>query len=87
MTGAVELIERLCAEEGLERKIRRPLRSWPGSTHWHWRRTSSNGTLEVTLWPEEGRIWLSVHANRVGPWTRETAIRLSQALEKEFGEL
>ena len=85
-TEVVQLVERLCDEEGLVLKTKRPLRTLPGSTHWHWRHEQSVGTLEVTLWPGGSIVWLSVHANRVGPWTRGTAIRLGRAIKKEFGK-
>ena len=85
LKGGVPLVERLCSEEGLEKKVRTELRTYPGSTHWHYSRKPSSGTLEITMWPEGARIWLSVHENREGPWTRETARRLAKALEKGLG--
>jgi hypothetical protein len=81
-TEADQIIERLCAEEGLTRKIKRTLESRPGYIHWHYKRDSESGTLEVSLWPKESRIWFSVHDNRKGSWTDECADRLVAAARR-----
>ena len=84
LKDADRLIERLCAEEGLERTVKRTLQFYPGSMHWHFRRRIEAGTLEVILWPGKRRIWLSVHANRTGQWTDKSVRRLQQAIEREL---
>lgn len=61
------LIERTVAEAGLLAD-RRELRSYPGATHWHIRRSGANGTLELTYWPMESRLWFAIHANRRAEW-------------------
>ena len=87
LKGAVRLVERLCAEEGLTRRVKRTMRAYPGSVHWHFGNGKSPGTLEVTYLREAARLWLSVHANREGPWTRATVRKLRLRMEKEFGNL
>jgi hypothetical protein len=82
LTGAAQTIERLCAGEGLIRKIKRTLKSRPGYVHWHYTKDSQPGTLEISLWPKESRIWFSVHDNRRGPWTDDYAARLAAATRR-----
>ncbi len=81
---ANRIIELLCKNEGLSMKMRGTLRSFPGSTHWHFNRRSEKGTLEVTLWPKESKIWFSIHDNRKGTWTDEVVDRLAKAARKAF---
>ncbi len=47
------------------------LRTFPGSLHWHLRRSGISGTLELTVWPAQRRIWMSRRANRDAPWIGE----------------
>ncbi|MEP7189028.1 MAG: hypothetical protein ABI901_07565 [Roseiflexaceae bacterium] len=61
------LIERTIAEAGLLAE-RHALRSYPGATHWHIRRLGTNGTLELTYWPTQSRLWFAIHANRRAEW-------------------
>jgi hypothetical protein len=82
----VRLIERLCAEEDLDRNVKRTSRTYPGSVHWHYGRRNSPGTLDVTFWPMGAKIWLSVHSNREANWTHGSIKRLSKAIEKELGK-
>jgi hypothetical protein len=77
-----QIIESLCTQQGLTRKIKSTLRSYPGSTHWHYKKGYERGTLEITLWPKESRIWLSIHDNRRGSWTDGSARRLATAISE-----
>src|SRR5262245_16202492 len=61
------LIERAVSDAGLLAE-RLELRSYPGATHWHIRRPGAKGTLELTYWPREGRLWFAIHANRRAEW-------------------
>ena len=80
---AVEkVIETLCTREGLSRKTKRTLRSHPGCAHWHYRMGRETGTLEITISPEESKIFFSVHDNRKGSWTYEYADRLAMATRR-----
>ena len=84
LKGADWIIRLLCKKEGLSMKTRGTLKSYPGSTHWHFNRRSEKGTLEVTLWPKESKIWFSIHDNRNGTWTDEVVDRLAVAARKAF---
>jgi len=66
-TALVALIERVVSAAGLLAD-RRELRGYPGATHWHIRRPGAKGTLELTYWPQAGRLWFAVHANRRAEW-------------------
>jgi hypothetical protein len=44
------------------------LASFPGCTHWHLKRNRERGVLEITLWPAQSRLWLSVQDGRKGAW-------------------
>jgi hypothetical protein len=61
------LIERAVADAGLLAS-RLELRGYPGATHWHIKRPGAKGTLELTYWPGQGRLWFAVHANRRAEW-------------------
>src|SRR5262249_46642896 len=50
------LIERAVADAGLL-SSRLELRSYPGATHWHIKRPAAKGTLELTYWPQQSRLW------------------------------
>jgi hypothetical protein len=63
----IEIIERATSEAGLLAQ-RQTLRSYPGSTHWHFKQPGASGTLELTYWPQTGRLWFTVHANRRAEW-------------------
>jgi hypothetical protein len=78
-------IELLCEKEGLSQKIKRSLKGYSGSTHWHYKRGKEIGTLEITLLPNERKINFSVHENRKGPWTGKYADRLAKETRKELG--
>ena len=57
------------------------LAKYPGCTHWHLKRGMEQGTLEVTLWPSEGRLWASVQAGRAGEWIDQAVRELIAALK------
>jgi hypothetical protein len=62
------LIEQAAGACGLSISQITTLRTYPGSTHWHLKRPGVPGTLELTSWPQAGRLWFSVHANRQATW-------------------
>jgi hypothetical protein len=74
------LIETCCRDAGLIQGLKGTLIQYPGCIHWHWKRHGEPGTLEVTLWPRENRLWLSLHANRFGAWTEAAAPALRETL-------
>lgn len=75
-------VERLCRREGLTLTAKSTLAKYPGSVHWHLKMGRKPGTLEVTWWRREGRLWFKVAANRTGPWIEDTVARLKGQLER-----
>ena len=53
---------------------------YPGSRHWHYRRGRERGTLEITFWPAQRRLWLKVAAGRTSAWITELLPSLQAAL-------
>lgn len=77
-------IEMVCAREGLVVAREGTLAMYPGSIHWHLRRPAVAGTLEVTFWPEQCRVWVSVQHQRAAPWTRAAARAVKKHLEEKL---
>jgi hypothetical protein len=48
--------------------LRTTLAKFPGCVHWHLKLGREPGTLEVTFWPDAGRLWFTVHERRGGRW-------------------
>lgn len=71
-----------CSDIGGTIGRRMALKTYPGSVHWHVRESGKPGTLEVTWWPKEHRLWLSVQAGRRAAWTGRALPRLRQHLER-----
>lgn len=82
MLGVEQLIEVCCAEEGLHITLKGTLSKYLGCIHYHYKKATERGTLEITIWPMEHRIWFSVQAGRTADWIIES---LSQ-LEEEVGK-
>ena len=82
LTGAVSAelveqgVERACREMGLHIGMRDTLARYPGSIHWHVKRGSGRGTLEITFAPGPNRLWLAVHAGRKADWIDEALTTL-----------
>src|SRR5437763_16670863 len=79
--AAEELVEACAARLGLNQTMKGTLARYPGCAHWHFKRGRERGTLEVTWWPRERRLWLSVQAGRTGAWVDAAAADLKAALE------
>src|SRR5262245_33223979 len=80
-TALIARIDCAAAAEGLHPGERLTLRSFPGSIHWHMRRPGSKGVLELTYWPDQGRLWFAVHSNRRGDWIAPAIKRLRANLQ------
>ena len=81
-----ELVEGACDALGLVVSLRGTLRQYAGCLHWHCKRGKSPGTLEVTWWPRERRLWLSVQAGRQAEWTNGALGQLAAALAARLSE-
>jgi hypothetical protein len=77
-------VERRCAREGLRVTLKGTLAKYPGCVHWHFKKGAERGTLEVTLWEQERRLWFKVHAGRRGAWMEAVIPRLQHALQFEW---
>jgi len=75
-------VEAACAAESLRLTLKNTLAKYPGCVHWHFKKDSQSGTLEVTWWETQRRLWFSVQAGRKGEWMGAALPRLKRALEK-----
>ena len=60
-TQAETIIDQALGEARLTVTFKTTLRQFPGCIHWHVKRGNEKGTLEITVWPKQQRIWFSVH--------------------------
>ena len=67
LAGAELLIESACARRGLIVAMKGTLAGYPGCVHWHWKKREAKGTLEITLYPKDRRIWAQVQDGRRAP--------------------
>lgn len=80
-----EIVERICAEEGLAQTMKDTLATYPGSIHWHYKRNQKQpGVLEITYWPVRDRLWVSAHQNRLVDWIETVANSLGSKFEAEL---
>jgi hypothetical protein len=63
-----QVIENVATNHGLFATMKDTLKQFPGCIHWHYKRGKERGVLEITLWPQEPRAWISIHDNRKGEW-------------------
>ena len=56
------------------------LKTRPGSIHWHLKFARDLGTLELTYWPAEQRLWFKIHPRRRADWMEDVVQRLSRAI-------
>lgn len=66
--SAEEIIETICAQEGLLLAMKGSLSTYPGCVHWHYKNQNEKGTLELTLYVPERRIWAKIQDGRKAPW-------------------
>jgi hypothetical protein len=81
LNRAAVIVERCCEEAGLRVTLKGGLVAYPGCVHWHLKRGKDKGTLEVTLWPAQRRLWFKVASNRDGPWIAAAIERLKPCIE------
>jgi hypothetical protein len=72
---------KFCQTNGLKPSNPTPLKTYPGSLHWHLTKPGQAGTLELTWWPKGQRLWAKVASNREAPWIDQAL----QELAKTFG--
>ena len=76
---ALEAIQAAASKFGLHKVLEQHK---PSRSHWHLKRGTSSGTLEVTWERAENRVRVIVHKNRVGAngWARELAPTFAETL-------
>jgi hypothetical protein len=80
---AAKLIEEVCCSEGLSMSLKGSLSAYPGCIHWHFKKPHLKGTLELTLWHREGRIWSKVQEGRKAAWIDEVLPKIRWRIEKQ----
>ena len=81
---AEALIERIVAERGLIVGLKSALAGYPGSIHWHFKKPKQKGTLEITLYPKDRRIWAQVQDGRKAEWIDQELPPLIRMIETEL---
>lgn len=76
------LIEQICSLEGLEIALKGTLARYPGSVHWHFKKGKQPGTLEITWWERENRLWFKVAAGRRAGWIDVMLEPLQEKIEQ-----
>ena len=80
----VQVVERVCTDNGLTFTSKGTLISYPGSTHWHFKKDRQKGTLEITWWESKHRLWFKVAENRTGNWIEESIPILKDQIKKSI---
>ena len=75
-------IEAQCETLGLSITLKTTSAKFPGSIHWHLKKGRDRGTLEITLWPSQNRLWFSMQDGRSADWVMIAAHQLKKQLEK-----
>ena len=84
LSKAEKTIEATLAAVGLQASPRETLKKFPGCIHWHAKSPGQRGTLELTLWPQQRRAWISIQSGRAAEWITEELPKMQQALSKQL---
>ena len=79
--SVVKVVEQVCSANGLICVARGTLVRYPGCIHWHYKQGKQKGTLEITWWESENRLWFKVAKVRIGEWMDEALPKLKQEIE------
>lgn len=79
----IKVVEQVCTANGLTCALKGTLARYPSCVHWHYRKDSSRqkGTLEITWWEVENRLWFKVAKGRTGEWIDEALEKLKKEIE------
>jgi hypothetical protein len=80
--AVIRIVEQVCASNDLTCGRKGPSVSYPGSIHWHFKRNSDKGTLEITWWESGQRLWFKVAKGRTNEWILDILPRLKEQIEK-----
>jgi hypothetical protein len=84
LTDVDSKIGSTCIAEGLLIGMKGTLASFPGSTHWHFKKPGERGTLEITFFPRDRRIWAQIQDGRRADWIDSCLERIRQTVEKKL---
>ena len=82
--AVVGVVEQICASHDLTCSLKGTLIQYPQSVHWHLKRGSGKGTLEITGWESGPRLWFKVADGRTAAWIDESLPRLKEEIEKSL---
>jgi hypothetical protein len=84
--AVVEAVLAVADDEGLLLTLTTTHSSYPDSIHWHFKpERRIRGVLDLTYWPDGGRLWLSVRAEDAD-WIGPAAKALANSLTEELRE-
>jgi|SRR5580700_4352747 hypothetical protein len=84
LKAAERLIEGVCTRRGLQIAMKGSQSKFPGCIHWHFKREKQKGTLELTLFPHDRRLWEKVADGRKAAWIDVELPRLRREVEKRL---
>ena len=77
-------IDATLAAVGLQVSLRGTLKKFPGCLHWHAKTAGQSGTLELTLWPQQHRAWISIQGGRTAAWITRKLPEIQDALQRHL---
>jgi hypothetical protein len=77
-------IDATLAAVGLQVSLRGTLKKFPCCMHWHAKSPGRSGTLELTLWPQQHRAWISIQSGRAAEWITEKLPEIQNALQRHL---
>ncbi|HXI85085.1 MAG TPA: hypothetical protein VNL17_13445 [Verrucomicrobiae bacterium] len=84
LSKAEKTIEATLAAVGLQASPRETLKKFPGCIHWHAKIPGQSGTLELTLWPQQHRAWISIQDGRAADWINKKLPELQKVLDRRL---
>jgi hypothetical protein len=84
LTTAEQLIQESCESRSLHQTLKGTLSKHPGSIHYHYKKGKERGTLEITLWPKEKRIWFSIQSGRDADWVTDCVETMKEEIENKL---
>ncbi len=79
-------IEATIVAQGLEIALRGTLKKFPGCLHWHVRSPGQTGTLELTLWPQQHRAWITIQSGRAAAWISKSLPEVQTTLYQHLAD-
>ena len=78
-----EIVEAACKAQNLHLISKNSLQKYSGCVHWHFQRSKTAGTLEITYWPAQNRCWFPIRNGRAKPWVIEIVKQLKVEIERQ----